>query len=414
MLTMTSKSSKPQGSFGRIAVENNFLNVDQLKEGLRLQAKLRSMGIEESLGEILIRNKSLSPENLAEILRIQGERTKTQLPGLKIETKLGGGAMGSVFRAVQLSMSRPVAVKVLKRSLAEDPLFRERFLREARSSAHLSHKNIVGGIDCGVHKGMYFYVMELVEGITAQDALTREGPMSEKRAVELAIDIASGLQYAHDKGYIHRDVKPDNILIESGSGQARLTDLGLARPVANDDANLTAEGTTLGTAYYMSPEQVRGESDLDIRADLYSLGATLFQLVTGEVVFEGKTGSQVLVRHLNEEARDIRAVRPGLSREFAAVIARLLEKNPADRFPTPAHLANELSRFRSGTVSVSSRSKTRRGSSGVRRLKSSTTSAQKRRSRQRGRRQSSGAFGGGILFIVAVLALAIFILMRQQ
>ena len=208
-----------------------------------------------------------------------------QIPGYESLGRIGQGAMGVVFKARQVSVDRLVAIKVLRDEAARDREYIERFRREARVAAKLSHNNIVGVIDAGEADGRHYFVMEYVEGTTVQDELDRGKAYDEKAALGIALAVARALEHAHERGLIHRDIKPANILL-TRDGNIKLADLGLARMAA--DVQGTA-GVAAGTPYYISPEQARGQADVDIRTDIYSLGATLYHMVTGRVPYSGAT-----------------------------------------------------------------------------------------------------------------------------
>ena len=247
-----------------------------------------------------------------------------EVGGFELLGKIGQGGMGSVFRARQKSLDRIVALKILPPSVAKDAKFIERFQREARASAKLNHPNIVQGIDVGQDPatGLWYFAMELVDGPSLLTVLKQQGALPEERVLRIAMDMARALQAAAKEGIVHRDIKPDNILLSS-TGQAKLADLGLAKQV-REDASLTQAGMALGTPFYMAPEQIRGQLDqLDQRTDLYALGGTLFHLVTGRKPFEGETGAVIMTRHLTEAAPRANKVNPNVSEAFSRLLARL-------------------------------------------------------------------------------------------
>ena len=254
--------------------------------------------------------------------------------GCRIIAKIGGGGMGSVYRAEQVSLGRQVAVKVMSASMHGDVEAGERFLREARTAAAVGHANVVAIIDVGRDNDRLYLVQELVTGGSAKDLLLASGGiLGEHRAMELIADCCAGLQAIHEAGLVHRDIKPDNILLTS-DGSAKLADFGLAKPVANTE-QLTMTGATIGTPAYMSPEQAQGAKNLDIRSDIFSLGATLYCLVTGSAPYKGDTIWAVVAKMLTEPAPDPRKDHPGLSNGVAAVIMRAMAKDPNERYPTP-------------------------------------------------------------------------------
>jgi eukaryotic-like serine/threonine-protein kinase len=291
-----------------------------------------------------------------------------RLGGYRLVSKLGQGGMGAVYRAVQESMDRTVAIKVLPRNLAQNQDFIGRFLREARAAGKLSHPNIVAGIDAGFADGYYYFAMEYVEGSNLGDRLDAEGALAEAEAIEITVQIAEALEHAHEEGIIHRDVKPENILVTE-SGTAKLCDLGLARSTGGD-MRLTQAGMAVGTAYYMSPEQSRGQEP-ELSADIYSLGATLYHLVLGRPPFDGENSMQVMQKHINEVPPKPSEVCPGaISSALEAVILKMIAKRPEQRYESMAEVAAELQSVRAGgipaTLKVSVAERRRSGRRGTR------------------------------------------------
>ncbi len=210
---------------------------------------------------------------------------KFQIPGYQVISKIGKGSMGVVYKAKQMSVDRIVAIKILLDPLAQNKEFIKRFEREAKIAARLSHNNIVNAIDAGEVDGHYFFVMEYVEGPTIKDYLDKHKTFDEKEALRIVLAVAEALKHAHSRGLIHRDIKPENIILTRDA--VKLADLGLARITDDEKWGLSEAGMAIGTPYYISPEQVRGQTNIDIRADIYSLGATLYHMVTGRVPYGG-------------------------------------------------------------------------------------------------------------------------------
>jgi predicted Ser/Thr protein kinase len=257
----------------------------------------------------------------------------------ELQEVVGTGGMSSVYRAHDRLLERTVALKVLHEHYSSDEDYIERFRREARAAAQLTHPGIVTVIDRGEQEGRQFIVYEHVEGETLKDLVVREGRLPVRRAVELALETARALQFAHERGLVHRDVKPQNVLL-NGDGRAKVTDFGIAREV-DVEHGMTQTGAVLGTSHYLSPEQARGEQ-VDEKSDVYSLGAVLFELLTGEVPFPGDTFVSVAMKHIHEPPRDVRELRLDIPARVAAATARALEKEPAARFATMRDFANEL------------------------------------------------------------------------
>ena len=264
-----------------------------------------------------------------------------QIPGYQIMNKLGAGAMATVYKARQMSLDRLVAIKVLPKKFEADEDFIRRFYEEGKAAAKLNHPNIVGAYDVGYSGEYHYFVMEFVDGWMAHDDIVKDGKYNEERALEIAIDIAEALRHAHKRGFIHRDVKPKNIMI-TRDGTAKLADMGLARAVSDRDAAEAEKGKAFGTPYYIAPEQVRGETTIDHRADIYSLGATLFHMLTGRVPFEGPNPSAVMYRHLRDELTPPDQVNKNLSSGISEVIEVCMAKEPAKRYGDCADLLIDL------------------------------------------------------------------------
>jgi serine/threonine protein kinase len=270
-----------------------------------------------------------------------------QIPGYQLLERLGQGAMGTVYKARQMSMNRLVAVKVLHPRLAANPEFLQRLTREAHLAARLSHNNIIQAIDVGSAGPLHYFVMELVEGQTIREILEKGKVYEEREAVEIILQIAQALQHAHRRGLIHRDVKPANIVLTT-EGIAKLADLGMARET--DDAVLAQreKGIAMGTPYYMSPEQIRGRQNIDGRADLYALGATLYHMVTGKPPFYYPEIDRVLMAHLEEELTPPDHINQKLSAGLGEVVEFLMAKDRRRRYQKADDLIIDLECLLSG------------------------------------------------------------------
>jgi serine/threonine-protein kinase len=263
------------------------------------------------------------------------------IPGYQVLGKLGQGATGSVVKARQLSMDRLVAIKVLQPRLAENPEFLERFRREAHTAARLSHNNVVQAIDVGSVGKMHYFVMEYVEGTTIKQELEEGKVFDEHEAAEVVLQVCQALDHAHRRGLVHRDVKPGNI-IRTTDGVAKLADLGMARETADEKTAQQERGIAIGTPYYMSPEQIEGATDIDGRADIYALGATLYHMVTGQVPFPGKDVDAVLQAHLDQELVPPDHLNDTLSAELGQVVDRMMAKDRDDRYQSAEELIIDL------------------------------------------------------------------------
>ena len=258
----------------------------------------------------------------------------------RFEDELGRGAMGTVYRAKDVRLGRPVAIKILHPALTNE-LGAARFQSEIRIAAGLHHPNIIGVHDCGEADGRLYYVMDYLGGETLRDRLNREKQLSIEDALHIAEQVADGLQYAHDHNVVHRDIKPENIIL--AEGRACLVDFGLARALGDvDAARLTASGVSVGTPHYLSPEQAGAEKDVGPKADQYALACVLYEMVAGETPFTGPTAQSVAMRHLAEKPRPLHTRRHATPNGVDVAVLRALEKVPADRFATVKQFACAL------------------------------------------------------------------------
>jgi len=252
-----------------------------------------------------------------------------------------------VFLARQLSLDRLVAIKVLPKKFSSNGKFIERFYKEGRAAARLNDPNVVGAYDVGQAGEHHYFVMEYVDGDTVYDRIVQKKRFSEAEAIEVVRQVASALKHAHERGFIHRDIKPKNIMI-SRSGTVKLADLGLARALSDKEAAEAESGRAYGTPYYISPEQIRGQVDIGPQADIYGLGATLYHMVTGRVPFEGKNPSEVMHRHLKSELVPPDHINSKLSAGLAQVVEMMMAKDPRERYQSTADLIVDLDLLRKG------------------------------------------------------------------
>jgi serine/threonine-protein kinase len=274
---------------------------------------------------------TLSPEFLALQQVVAGRYS--------LERELGRGGMAVVFLARDVALDRPVAIKLMPPFLAGQPPLRERFLREARTAAQLSHPNIVPIHAVEEQGGISYFVMGFVDGETVGQRVRRAGPLTPAAVVRLVQEVAWALAYAHSRGVVHRDIKPDNILLDKGSGRAMVTDFGIARVA--DQSGGTSQGELIGTAHYMSPEQASGEA-VDGRSDLYSLGVTAYYALIGRLPFDAPNLPAVILKHVTEAPPKVGQMRDGVPPRLAEAVDRCLAKQPADRFPTGEELAEAV------------------------------------------------------------------------
>jgi serine/threonine-protein kinase len=338
---------------GRLVVEFGLATRTEV-DFCREQQKQSSDPNQRSLADVLIEHSFITFNQAKRIRNQLDERRKNQIPGYRLLEKLGKGAMASVYKARQESLDRIVAIKVLPKKMNDNLEFVERFYKEGRAAARLSHNNIVQAYDVGYSpEGFHYFVMEYIEGKTLYDIMqpppVGEGrAFSEAEALDIMTQITDALAHAHERGLIHRDVKPKNILFMPKGNIAKLTDLGLARAVDDKSAAESEAGKAYGTPYYISPEQIRGEVDIDFRSDIYSLGATLYHLVTGHPPFEAETPTAVMHKHLKEPLIPPDHINTALSAGISEIIEVAMSKKREDRYAATRDMLEDLRSVRQG------------------------------------------------------------------
>lgn len=320
-------------------IGRELLTSDEVKEFLADRPP-GERGAHELLRQ-LVQFNYLTPHQAKRALENLDSWLHQPIPGYEILEKLGRGSMGVVYKARQLSVNRLVAIKVLHSRLASNPGYIERFLKEAHVAAMLSHNNIVQAISAGSVGPLHYFVMEYVDGPTIKQEIDAGKVFEEREALEIALQIAQALEHAHRRQLIHRDVKPANIL-RTPDGLVKLADLGLARRVQDEELAEEERGTTIGTPYYIAPELIGGQVEADIRADIYSLGATLYHMVAGRPPFPGKSSLEVLQKHLSEELIPPDHINTRLSTGFGEVIEMMMMKDRNLRYQTPGELIADL------------------------------------------------------------------------
>ncbi|MCZ7649448.1 MAG: serine/threonine protein kinase [Planctomycetota bacterium] len=329
--------------FGRIAIHMHLAAQEHVAFCLQLQAHDQAAGQpRRSLGQIMVERGYITPPQVNLILEEQKRRGGPKMIGpYEVVGKLGEGGMGAVYRARVPQTGAEVALKVLPRKHADNAAFISRFDREARIGMELEHPNIVRTLDMGEDHGVHFMALEVVEGGDVRKLLKERNILTESEALGIARDVAFALQYAHERGLVHRDVKPANIMFDR-EGRTRLSDFGLVKQTDPEASHLTQTGYMVGTAHYIAPEQARGQKDVDIRADIYALGATLYHMVTGQTPFSGDTPMAVMAKHLSEELTAPDEINPSLGDGCVSLIEKMMAKDREDRYATPGDAAYDM------------------------------------------------------------------------
>ncbi len=261
----------------------------------------------------------------------------------RVVRKLGGGGMADVYLCEDLTLGRNVAIKVLLQRYLNDPTFVERFRREAKAAAGLNQQNLVSIYDWGEVDGTYYIAMEYVEGETLKDLIRRRGRLSGNESVAVTLQLLAAVDFAHRSGIVHRDIKPQNIMIDP-HGTAKVMDFGIARA---GDSGMTEAGSILGTAQYLAPEQAKGYP-VDERSDLYSVGVCLYEMLTGTVPFKGDSAVTVALKHVNEVPVEPSELVPGMPYALNQIVLKAMAKDPADRYQSAAEFARDLRAAKEG------------------------------------------------------------------
>jgi serine/threonine-protein kinase len=346
-------------AFARYVNQIGAATVEQIEAAKAVQTGHVPNGQALSLGQALVRQGVLTAtmlENVEKKLQAQAAGGVKQLGPYTLLKKLGEGGMGAVYLAEDTHVGRQVALKVLPKKFADNEETVSRFRREAKAAGALNHINIVCAHNVGEEQGFHYLAMEYCEGETLDKILKRDGAFSCDKALEIVRQAACGLQHAHEHGFIHRDIKPANIILcqmGKGPGVAKILDLGLSKDVrSGEQAFTTQTGLAMGTPHYMSPEQARGERNMDYGTDIYSLGATFFHLATGRTPFEGATGPAIMLKHINENPPNPRAIKETIPESVALIILKMLAKKPADRYPSCKELLADLNLAINGQMPI--------------------------------------------------------------
>jgi serine/threonine protein kinase len=334
--------------FGKMALESGLCTDDELRHSLdelRSRRQVSPVVLKDLMVELGYITSSQA-ERLKEDVTASKAAVK-KIPGYKILGKLGAGAMAVVYKGKQLSLNRTVAIKVLPKRFSENPEYVERFYKEGQAAGKLNHPNIVQAIDVGEAGGYHYFVMEYVEGKTIADDLAAGKIFGEAEALDIIIQVAHALAHAHACSLIHRDVKPKNIMI-STTGAVKLADMGLARETTDIEAAQSEAGKAYGTPYYIAPEQIRGKIDIDGRADIYGLGATLYHMLTGRVPFIADDSADVMRKHLREKLIPPDHINTSLSAGVSEVVEIMMAKRREDRYQNIEELLVDLEALRAG------------------------------------------------------------------
>jgi len=344
---------------GKVIVDLGLATKTEV-EFCREQQKQSSDPNQRSLADLLIEHNFITVNQAKRIRSQLDDRRKSQIPGYRLLEKIGKGAMATVYKARQESLDRIVAIKVLPKRMADNTEFVERFYKEGRAAARLSHNNIVQAYDVGVSpEGYHYFVMEYIEGKSLYDIM-QPPPLGDGRAfseaesLDVMIQVTDAMVHAHERGLIHRDIKPKNILL-TPQGVAKVTDLGLARAVDDRDAAESEAGKAYGTPYYISPEQIRGDLDIDFRTDIYSLGATLYHIVTGRLPFEGETPTAVMHKHLKEPLVPPDHINTALSAGVSEIVEVAMAKKREERYATTRDMLEDLKAVARGDAPIHAR-----------------------------------------------------------
>ncbi len=339
-------------TFEQLAVENGLVTEVQVRECLAAQEESRREEREpKNLEAIMLEKGFMSQEEIHAVQTALGRMTRDEEKGeplrignYEIIGKIGDGGLGTVYKARQISMSRDVALKVLHKKWLSDEEFKKRFLLEARLAGRLSHQNLIQVYDVGRDRGIYFFSMEFVDGETVEDIIEREGPLETPRAVDIVIQVLRAITYIKRFDIVHRDIKPGNVMTSAG-GLVKLGDFGFVK--SKLDPVIATEGEVLGTPDYISPEQAMGMENIDWRSDQYSLGCSLYHMITGKPPYEG-SGSSVMRQHIKSDLPDPRTINPKIPDSVIQIMERMMAKDPNDRYQDTNQFFEDLELVKMG------------------------------------------------------------------
>ena len=339
-------------TFEQLAVQNGVATEEQVHACKAAQDEQRTRGEPPTpLEDLLVQKGFLKDDQVRAVktalARLQKDSEKgdlVQIGGYEIVGKLGDGGLGTVYKARQISMSRDVALKVLHKKWLTDEEFKKRFLLEARLAGRLSHQNLIQVYDVGRERGLYYFSMEFVDGETLDDLIEREGPVDIPRAMDITVQVLRAVTYIKRFDIVHRDIKPSNVMLSRG-GTVKLGDFGFVK--SKLDPAISTEGEVLGTPDYISPEQAMGVDSIDWRSDQYSLGCSLYHMLTGKPPYEG-SGSAVMRQHIKADLPDPRTINPRIPESVVLILERMLAKDPNDRYQDTNALFEDLELIKMG------------------------------------------------------------------
>jgi len=361
-------------------------------ELVRKTAELR-LGDQIEVGETLL--SLLADDERA----TEGGLVGREIAGYAILERVGRGGMGTVYRARQLSLDRIVALKVLSPSLAWDTEFIERFMQEVRAAAALVHPNIVRALDVGKEGTIHYFAMEFMSGGSIEDRIEREGRVAPDRSVPMLLDVARGLAYAEKQGIVHRDIKPDNLMLNE-QGSVKIVDLGIAGQLEGRRGFTQSEGV-FGSPHYIAPEQAAGER-IDHRADIYGLGASAYRMLSGRALFTGASQAEIMAKHVNEEPEPLSRVAPWVPRRLCKVVEKMIEKDPDDRFQSANEIIAALEGLSAGVAAGSRPTELQHITDLVVEKRKPGRYARQRRNRL----VLAGVIGGLLLLVILLLVIA--------
>ncbi len=346
-------------TFEQVAVENGLVTEIQVRECLSEQESARKDDRDpDELEQIMLRKGFMTEQEVHAVKTALGRITRDEEKGeplrignYEIIGKIGDGGLGTVYKARQISMSRDVALKVLHKKWLTDEEFKKRFLLEARLAGRLSHQNLIQVYDVGRDRGIYYFSMEFVDGETVEDQIEREGPLETAKAIDVVIQVLRSITYIKRFDIVHRDIKPGNIMM-TRNGLVKLGDFGFVK--SKLDPVIATEGEVLGTPDYISPEQAMGMENIDWRSDQYSLGCTLYHMLTGKPPYEG-SGSSVMRQHIKSDLPDPRTINPKIPDSVIQILERMMAKDPNDRYLDTDQFFEDLELVKMGQVPSSAR-----------------------------------------------------------